>query len=106
MKGLPDIKVRDYSRKEPEDTNGLGSLTAVNVAAVKKAQEQLAVRVVKTKAKKDAQSSDDEGEDEEIFILGRMNTRSQTRVSRYYTHAEITADIEEARVAVEFKDDQ
>ena len=37
VKGLPNIKVRDYSREEPKDTNGLRSLTAVNVAAVKKA---------------------------------------------------------------------
>ena len=37
VKGLPNIKVRDYSREEPKDTNSLRSLTAVNVAAVKKA---------------------------------------------------------------------
>ena len=45
--------------------------------------------------------SDDEGEHEEIFTLGRMNTRSQTRVSRYFTHAEVKADIEEARALIE-----
>ncbi|KAN0091830.1 hypothetical protein V8E51_017677 [Hyaloscypha variabilis] len=34
VKGLPNIKVGDYSRKEPEDANRFGSLTAVNIAAV------------------------------------------------------------------------
>jgi len=34
VKGLPDITVGDYTRKEPEEINGLGSLTAVDVAAV------------------------------------------------------------------------
>jgi hypothetical protein len=140
VKGLPDLKVGDYSRKEPEDTNGLGSLTPVDIAAVEKAQVQLATRVAKTTVKKVAQlarnqaridqsvsfpiyeddtakgygpnnlinektilrdpveeCSDDEVEHEEVFTLGRMNTRSQTRVSQYYTHAEIEADIEEAR---------
>jgi hypothetical protein len=43
VKGLPDITVRDYTRKEPEEINGLGSLTAVNVAAVQLAQVKLAV---------------------------------------------------------------
>ena len=40
------------------------------------------------------ESSDDKGEHEEIFTLGRMNTRSQTRVSRYFTHAEVEAEVE------------
>ena len=31
-----------------------------------------------------------------------MNTRLQTRVSRYYTHAEVQADIEEVRAEKEF----
>jgi hypothetical protein len=147
VKGLPDIAVGDYAQKEPEEENGLGSLTAVDIAAVKAAQVCLAARVAKTKAKKDAQrarnntkvavgrafplyeddtaegydpnnlidvstglrdpmeeSSDEDGEHEEIFTLGRMNTRSQTRVSRYFTHTEVEADIEEARALVELQE--
>jgi hypothetical protein len=41
------------------------------------------------------ESSDDNDEHEEVFTLGRMSTRSQTRVSRYFTHVEVEADIEE-----------
>ena len=98
---------------------------AEDVTAIEKTQEQLAVRVAKTKAKKDIQiarnqkrpddynsntfdpveeSSDDKEEYEEVFTLGRMNTRLQTRVSRYYTHAEVQADIEEVRAEKEFVD--
>jgi hypothetical protein len=125
VKGLPNITVRDYTRKEPEEKNGLGSLTAIDVATVESIQVKLAARVVKVKAKKDAQqarnnskvvgggafplykddtaegydpnnfidvdiglrdlveeSSDNNDEHEEVFTLGRMSTRSQTRVSR------------------------
>jgi hypothetical protein len=52
------------------------------------------------------ESTDDEEEHEEVFTLGRMNTRSQTRVSRYYTHAEVEADIVVARVNTEFIEEQ
>ena len=55
VKGLPNITVRDYTRKEPEEKNGLGSLTAIDVATVESIQVKLAARVVKVKAKKDAQ---------------------------------------------------
>jgi hypothetical protein len=118
VKGLPDIAVGDYSRKELEESNGLGSLIPVDIIAIATAQAKLAVRVAKTKAKKNAQitrnqeridiyvscpfteddtakdydannlidirtslrdlveeSSDDEGEYEEVFTLGRINTR-------------------------------
>jgi hypothetical protein len=54
MKGLPDITIRDYTRKEPEEKNRLGSLTAVDIAATESAQTRLAARVVKVKAKKTA----------------------------------------------------
>ena len=52
------------------------------------------------------ESTNDEEEHEEVFILGRMNTRSQTRVNRYYTHAEVKADIAAARVNTEFIEEQ
>jgi hypothetical protein len=147
VKGLPNITVGDYTRKEPEEKNGLGSLTAIDVATVISIQVKLAARVVKVKAKKDAQqarnnskvagggafplhkddtaegydpnsfidadtglrnpveeSSDDNDKHEEVFTLGRMSTRSQTRVSRYFTHVEVEADIEEARALEEFEE--
>ena len=50
------------------------------------------------------ESSDDNDEHEEVFTLGRMSTRSQTRVSRYFTHVEIEADIEEARALEELEE--
>jgi hypothetical protein len=37
VKGLPDLQVGDYSRKEPENINGLGSLTTIDINAIKKA---------------------------------------------------------------------
>lgn len=45
------------------------------------------------------ESTEDEEEHEEVFTLGRMNTRSQTRVSRYFTAAEVEANeaIQEAK---------
>lgn len=129
MKGLLNIAVGDYSWKEPEEKNGFGSLAAIDIAVVESTQVKLAARVVKAKAKKDAQrarnnakivagqasplykdetaegeSSDDEGEHEEIFTLRRMNTRSQTRVSRYFTHIEVEADVEEARALEEIQE--
>jgi hypothetical protein len=55
VKGLPNIAIGDYSRKELEEKNGLRGLTAIDVAVVKSAQVKLAARVVKAKAKKDAQ---------------------------------------------------
>ena len=104
IKGLDDIKVGDFRRKELDPENGLGSLTALDVAAVEAAQLKLKERVAKVKAKKAAkvvradaimeendpveESSDDEEEHEEVFTLGRMGTRSQTRVNRYYTAEE------------------
>jgi predicted nucleotidyltransferase len=51
------------------------------------------------------ESSNNEGEYKEVFTLSRMNTRSQTRVNRYYTHIEVKVDIKEAKVDIEFADD-
>ena len=34
VKGLPDITVRDYTQKEPEEINSLGSLTTIDIATV------------------------------------------------------------------------
>ena len=90
IKGLDNIAVRDYSHVEPEEENGLGSLTATNIAAVEFVQVKLAAQVAKAKeklkakrAQKDAEeeSSSNNEEHEEVFTLGRMSTRSQTRVS-------------------------
>jgi DDE superfamily endonuclease len=149
VKGLPDLQVGDYSRKEPENANGLGSLTTIDIEAIEKAQVQLAIKVTKSIAKQARQmarnqaridsgksypmneddtaegydannlinestglrdpveeTTDDEEEHEEVFTLGRMNTRSQTRVNRYYTHAEVEADITAARVDTEFIEEQ
>ena len=52
------------------------------------------------------ESTNNEEEYEEVFTLGRMNTRSQTRVNRYYTYAEVEADIVAARVDIEFIEEQ
>lgn len=42
------------------------------------------------KEKVDWDSSDnDDDEHEEVFTLGRMSTRSQTRVNQYFTNTEI-----------------
>ena len=54
IKGLDDIKVGDFRRKELDPENGLGSLTALDVAAVEAAQLKLKERVAKVKAKKAA----------------------------------------------------
>ena len=54
IKGLENIKVGDFSRKEAELESGLGSLTATDIAAVEAAQVKLAARAVKTKGKKTA----------------------------------------------------
>ena len=69
IKGLDDIKVGDFRRKELDPGNGLGSLTAVDVAAVEAVQLKLEERVAKVKAKK-AESSDDEEEHEGFLLLG------------------------------------
>jgi hypothetical protein len=106
IKGLDDIKVGDFRRKELDPEDGLGSLTAIDVAAVEAAQLKLKERVAKVKAKRAAkivslddptESSDDEEEHEEVFTLGRMGTRSQTQVNRYYAadEAEEGPDVDE-----------
>jgi len=73
------------------------------------------VRVAKSKAKATAKrdvvtrqqeleeenSSDDDDEHEEVFTLGRMNTRSQTRVNRYYTQEEVDLDTQLAKAQEE-----
>jgi hypothetical protein len=88
IKGLDDIKVGDFRRKELDPENGLGSLTAIDVAAVEAAQLKLEERVAKAREKDPAESSDEEEEHEEVFTLGRMGTRSQTQVNRYYAAEE------------------
>jgi hypothetical protein len=87
IKGLNDIKVRDFRRKELDPKNGLRSLTAADVAAVEAMQLKLEERVAKVKAKK-AESLDDKEEHKEVFTLRRMGTRSQTQVNRYYAAEE------------------
>jgi hypothetical protein len=47
------------------------------------------------------ESSDNNGEHKEVFTLGRISTRSQTKVSRYFTYTEVEADITEARALKE-----
>jgi len=76
IKGLENIEVGDFSREALELENGLGSLIASDIKAVEALQAKLAMRV----AKLDKELTDDE-EHEEVFTLGRMGTRSQTRVS-------------------------
>jgi hypothetical protein len=51
VKGLADLNVGDYSRKKPEDVNGLGSLTAVDVEPIEKGQVQLTAKVTKSTTK-------------------------------------------------------
>jgi hypothetical protein len=46
-------------------------------------------------------SSDNDGEHKEVFTLSQISTRSQTKVSRYFTHVEVEADIAEARALEE-----
>jgi hypothetical protein len=48
---------------------------------VETVQAKLAIKVAKSKNKNE--------KNKKIFILGRINTRSQTRVNRYYTAEEI-----------------
>jgi hypothetical protein len=123
IKGLDNIKVGDFSRKEADLENGLGSLTATDIATVKAIQVKLATMVVKAKGKKTAisnpldpiteeidpiiEDTDDEEEHEEVFTLGRMNTWSQTRVSWYFTTEEVeqeTIRIAE-EIAIDIDDD-
>jgi hypothetical protein len=149
VKGLPDLQVRDYSRKEPENANGLRSLTTIDIKAIKKAQVQLTIKVIKSITKQARQiarnqaridsgksypmneddtaegydannlinestglrdpieeTTNNEEEHKEVFTLSRMNTRSQTRINRYYTHTEVKADITVARVNTEFIEEQ
>ena len=102
IKGLDNIAVGDYSCVGPEEKNGLGSLTATDIAAVESAQVKLAAQVAK-RARENAEeeSGSDNEQHEEVFTLGRMNTRSQTRVSRYFTNAEVEVDTEAVRVQEE-----
>jgi hypothetical protein len=93
IKGLENIEVGDFSREGPELENGLGSLTASDIKAVEALQAKLSTRV----AKWDKELTDDE-EHEEVFTLGRMGTRSQTRVSQYFTNMEIEEETDTIRV--------
>jgi hypothetical protein len=151
IKGIENIIVGDFSRKEPELENGLGSLTAVDVIAVEAAQEKLAARVANTKAKEakkracndtniaagwsfplynddttegynsnnpinvamghrdptpeeDKSSEDDEGHDE-VYTLGGINTRSQTRVNCYFTEKEVALEASLGQIEEELDSD-
>jgi hypothetical protein len=110
IKGLDDIKVGDFRHKEPDPENGLGSLTAIDVAAVEAVQLKLEERVAKVKAKKTAkiadaitrkkdstESSDNKEEHKEVFTLRYIGTCLQTWVSWYYTaeEAEKGLDVDE-----------
>jgi hypothetical protein len=116
IKGLDDIKVGDFRRKEPDPENGLGSLTAVDVATVEAAQLKLEERVAKAREEDPAESSDKEEEHEEVFTLGRMGTRSQTRINRYYAAEEAEegpdvdgsnyVDIDDERPEFDLSDDE
>jgi hypothetical protein len=44
------------------------------------------------------ESSSDDDEHEEVFTLGRMNTRSQTQVNRYYTQEEVDLESQLAEI--------
>jgi hypothetical protein len=97
IKGLDNIKVEDFRHKEPDPENSLGSLTAVDVAAVEAVQLKLEERVAKVRTKKAAkiageedptessddsvESSDNKEEHEEVFTLGRIGICSQTQVN-------------------------
>jgi hypothetical protein len=105
IKGLDDIKVGDFKRKDLDPEDSLGSLTPIDLALVEAAQAKLVAKAAKArekqavkKAKADAmvnslpdaitgekdmkeESSDDEEEHEEVLTLERMATRSQTQVN-------------------------
>jgi hypothetical protein len=104
IKGLNGIKVGDFTHKTLDLETGFGSLTVGDITLVEAAQAKLAMKVAKSKDKDDEDDEDGEDnednegeedeededeEDEEVFTLGRMNTRSQTRVNRYYTAEEV-----------------
>jgi hypothetical protein len=117
IKGLPDIKVGDYTRREPGREDGLGSLLPVDVEAIAAAKITLATQVEVRRVKiaaalpdvamgededgheearrvkiaaalPDVAMGEDEDGHEEVLTLGRMHARSQARVNRYYTAAE------------------
>jgi hypothetical protein len=46
----------------------------------------------------ESSSDDDDDEHEEVFTLGRMNTRSQTQVNRYYTQEEVDLESQLAEI--------
>jgi hypothetical protein len=48
--------------------------------------------VTKLQEPEEESFSNDNDEHEEVFTLGRMNTRSQTRVNRYYTQEEVNIE--------------
>jgi hypothetical protein len=57
---------------------------------VETVQAKLAIKIAKSKDKNEKDEEDEENEEnEEIFILERINIRSQTRVNRYYIAEEI-----------------
>jgi hypothetical protein len=135
IKGLDNIIIGDFTRKEPDPEDGLGSLTSGDIAIVEAAQVKLAIKAAKATAKYKAkvakgtkniragrvflqhvdltaegydidnlpsteigkidateENTEDEEEHEEVFTLGRMNTRLQIRVNWYFTAAEVEAE--------------
>jgi hypothetical protein len=115
IKGLADIKVGDYTRKEPERKDGLGSLLPVDIEAIAAAKVTLAVQVEARRVKVTTNLPDiaigeidivqlefeDKDEHEEVLTLGRMYTQSQVQVNRYYTAAENKEGVLVAKIEVE-----
>jgi hypothetical protein len=108
IKGLDDIKVGDFTRRTLDPETGFGSLTAVDIALVEAVQAIARKKVAKQDIEESSSGEEDKGdkdEREEVFTLGRMNTRSQTQVNLYYTAEEVASldvnidDIEAAEVS-------
>ena len=65
------------------------------MVAAKQAKHKAKLACVVTKERDlIEEESEDEHEHEEVFTLGRMNTWSQTQVSRYFTAAEAEEAVE------------
>jgi hypothetical protein len=64
IKGLPDIKVGDYTQREPEREDGLGSLLPIDVEAIAAAKVTLAA------ALPNVAMGEDEDRHEEVLTLG------------------------------------
>jgi hypothetical protein len=104
IKGLNGIKVGDFTRQALDLETSFSSLTAIDIALVEAVQAKLAhkkvAKSVVIAGEKDIEDEDNEDnkdnkdnkdEHKEVFTLRRMNTRSQTRVNRYYTAEELAS---------------